>query len=299
MVNIIEIIAPARCDFSMTSDQIREVVENMGFEANIPDDIAEKGADLLCCNSLEQRRKLLIDALTNKQSKIIWALAGGYGTTELLTFLDQIDFSENEKIIVGFSDITALMIYFIQKYKWKCLHARNIRGIIQGKSNTKELELLKSCLREGYAKLKYDILPFNKRASQESEMKAETTGGNMALLQCSLGTNWEIIAKDKILLLEDVDEPGYRMDRMLVHLNQAGVFEHVKAVILGDFACGKENDLVKKVLKRFFENKNFPVFKTDQFGHGKKNKPFPLGVKAHLFCGTQGKILFDNKLLNS
>lgn len=294
---IIDVIAPARCDFTMTSDQIKDVVHKFGFAARFPDDMVKQGADLLCCNSLENRSKFLIETLQNKDSKFVWALAGGYGTTQLLSALDAVDFSSHKKIIVGFSDITALMIYFTQKYKWPCIHARGIRGIIEGKASEIELGLLKSCFQENNQKLEYALSPFNEKAKQTFEIDAETTGGNLSLVQCSLGTNWQINTDNKILLLEDLDEPGYRVDRMLVHLEQAGVLNKVKALILGDFSCGKENELVHKVLSRFFENKEFPVFKTDIFGHGKENHPFLLGVEARLVCGKNPSISFDNGVL--
>lgn len=291
--NIIDVVAPARADFSMTSQQIKDLVHNFGFIARFPENIVQEGADLLCCNSIENRTRFLIDALSNKESKFVWALSGGYGTTALLSFLDHIDLSDNKKIIVGFSDLTALMIYVIQKYKWPCIHTRTIRGIIEGRSNETEIELLKKCLNDSSTTLAYDLLPFNTQAKHESEIEAETIGGNLSLIQCSLGTNWHIETEDKILLIEDIDEAGYRVDRILVHLEQAKIFDKVKAVIIGDFACKEESELVSKVLYRFFEKKNFPVFKTELFGHGAQNNPFILGVKARLASGPKSKILFN------
>ncbi|MBP9792154.1 MAG: LD-carboxypeptidase [Rickettsiales bacterium] len=294
---IIDVIAPARCDFTMTSKQIKDVVCKFGFAARFPVDMVKEGADILCCNSVKNRATFLIEALENKESKFVWALAGGYGTTQLLSALDAIDFSNHKKILVGFSDITALMIYFIQKYKWPCIHARGIRGIIEGKADEAELKLLESCFQNTSTKLEYALLPFNDKAKKTFEIQAETTGGNLSLVQCSLGTNWHINTENKILLLEDIDEPGYGVDRMLVHLEQAGVFNKVEAVILGDFSCGKENELVHRVLSRFFEDKKFPVFKTDIFGHGKQNHPFLLGVEAKLTCGSKAHISFDHNIL--
>jgi muramoyltetrapeptide carboxypeptidase len=296
-LEIIDVIAPARSDFAITSEQIKDVVRKFGFAARFPVDMVKEGADLLCCNNIENRTKFLIEALQNKDSKIIWALAGGYGTTQLLSALDAIDFSNHKKILVGFSDITALMIYFTQKYKWPCIHARGIRGIIEGKADETELKLLESCFQKTPTRLEYALSPFNEKAKQTFEIKAETTGGNLSLVQCSLGTNWQINTENKILLLEDIDEPGYKVDRMLVHLEQAGIFNKAKAVILGDFACGKENELEQKVLSRFFADKRFPVFKTDIFGHGKQNHPFLLGVEANLTCGNKTQISFDNGVL--
>ena len=294
---IIDVIAPARANFSMTSDQIKAVISDYGFKARFPSDMVQKGVDLLCCNSIETRTEYLIEALTNKSSKIIWALAGGYGTTQLLPALDGIDFSNNKKLIVGFSDITALSIYMMQKHKWPCVHARNIRGIVEGKGTDAEKSLLQGVFVNKYADFAYSLSPFNEQATQEKKLSSECMGTNLALVQCSLGTNWHIKTKGKILLLEDIDEPGYRVDRMLVHLDQAGVFDGVKALILGDFSCGKESELVQKVLKRFFAAKEFPVCKTDKFGHGKHNYPMPLGVKSTLSLGKDCKISFNSELL--
>jgi muramoyltetrapeptide carboxypeptidase len=294
---IIDVIAPARADFTMTSVQIRNVVEKFDFEARFPDNMVNKGADLLCCNTIDKRSQYLVEALANRTSQIVWALAGGYGTTQLLPALDEVELSNTKKIIIGFSDITALSLYLMQKYDWPCIHARGIRGVIEGKLQEKEETILSGLLKTKVAKFEYELLPFNKSAREQKFITAKCTGGNLAIIQCSLGTNWHIQAENKILFLEDIDEPGYKVDRMLVHLDQAGVFDHVKAVILGDFECGQENELVNKVLKRFFDDKSFPVCKSEKFGHGKDNYPLPLGINAELTLGKDCKLSFNNQLV--
>ena len=114
-----------------------------------------------------------------------------------------------------------------------------------------------------------------------SSLTGKLTGGNLCLLTCSLGTAWQTNPRDKILFLEDIDERGYRVDRMLTHLQQAQAFEGVKAIIFGDFVRGMEangTSLIPPVLKRFAESTSIPIFSLPGCGHGAENFPLPFNM---------------------
>ncbi len=98
-----------------------------------------------------------------------------------------------------------------------------------------------------------------------------------------LGTEYQVDTADKILFLEDVDEPPYRVDRFLQQLRLAGSFERVAGVVLGSFTrCGDtaSNWPTHTVLEKFFEDARFPTVSGFPAGHGPINCTFPLGVEA-------------------
>lgn len=219
----------------------------------------------------------LKSALTNKDSKIVWCERGGYGSIRLLEELRRLKKPKQMKIFLGFSDITSLHLFMTQEWGWKTLHAPVVASFAQKTLLKKDLLELKNFLfNTDSKKFKAKLIPMNLRAlNQKSPLKGKLTGGNLAVIQTTLGTKLHIKTRDKILFLEDVGERGYRLDRMFSHLKEAGVFKDVKAVILGEFSEGSEpsgENFVQYALQRFSSECAVPVFSCKEFGHGKRNR---------------------------
>jgi muramoyltetrapeptide carboxypeptidase len=263
--------------------------ENLGMRVTAPQDLL--GPDLLCASDDTIRLSHLKQALTDPSVDVIWLLYGGYGLTPLISGLFAIQKPGKEKLFIGFSDGTALHIFLNQIWNWPSLHGACAVQIAKQKGGAQTTVLTLRIAKEGLQSYKPPALTsFNQPARSMSSLSGNVMGGNLCLLECSLGTNWHLNAKDKILFLEDVGERGYRIDRMLVHLQQARAFEGVKAILLGDFTKGEEPDgvsLVEPVLARFASNIDTPVFRLPGCGHGDKNIPLPFNtpLNFHLVQG--------------
>jgi muramoyltetrapeptide carboxypeptidase len=292
--DIVDIIAPS---FGFQPDiigAIHSIIDSWGLKARIPNNIF--GEDLLCANSDEIRFQHLKDALYNDDSPYIWALRGGYGVTRLLPMLNELPTPKKQKLLIGFSDITALHIFLNQKWGWPSLHGCGARQIAQQKVSAESGDLLKSILFSNQQdSCIYPLKPLNATANNTLSLQAHIVGGNLCLVQSSLGTFWQLDGKDKIILLEEVDEKGYRIDRSLIHLAQAGIFDNAKAVLFADFIGGKENDgasLVEPVINRFATSLPIPAFRIEGIGHGFVNLPIPLGFPVTLKTGSDAKLSF-------
>jgi muramoyltetrapeptide carboxypeptidase len=117
--------------------------------------------------------------------------------------------------------------------------------------------------------------PLNDTAKKFSG-SAPLCGGNLSVLQCSLGTKFELNSKNKILMIEDVGERGYKVDKMLYHLQLSKALSGVKAIIFGDFVSGDEptgENYIDFALMRFALSTKIPVYKCMDFGHGQTNRP--------------------------
>ncbi len=292
--DVIEVIAPSFGFQPDIVEAIKSVTDSWGIKARIPDTLF--GDDLLCANSDKMRFQHLKNALYAEDSRYIWVLRGGYGVTRLLSMLNELDPPTTPKILIGFSDITALHIFLNQKWGWPTLHSCGARQIAQQKVSAESGNLLKSILfGDQKEELSYSLKPLNASAKEAQSIQTLIAGGNLCLVQNSLGTFWQLNGKDKIILLEDVDEKGYRIDRSLNHLNQAGLFADAKAVLLGDFTGGKEDDgtsLVEPVIDRFANSLSIPVLKIEGVGHGFVNLPLPLGFPVTLKTGTNAELSF-------
>jgi muramoyltetrapeptide carboxypeptidase len=277
----VELIAPAsRCKLERL-EQMRELLMSWGLKCLIRSEIFSD--DLLCANSDENRAKFLYEALTNAENKAVISVRGGYGSMRLFSYLPK-KFPAicQDKLFIAMSDVTALNLHFLQKQQIPVIHGSLAPDILTMES----LNVYRALLFGDVNEISFPAIPVNK-AAQFLQGKVETylVGGNLTLVHTSIGTAWEIEGKGKLIFLEEVNERGYRIDRMLDHLKQSGVLDNIIGIILGDFILGMEpngTSLIQPVLERFANSLEVPVFRIHGVGHGSTNLPLPLGTKATL-----------------
>lgn len=284
----VELIAPAsRCADNLLSD-IKKLLESWQLNCIVDKDIF--GDDLLCANTDEIRFRLLKNALQRAETKAVICARGGYGCMRLIPELTKMAPPDLCKLFVGMSDITALNLYLQQQWHWPTLHG----ALALDKFSPESIAAVKSILFGEVAVVEFSGLPLNRLAENNHLIEAPVTGGNLCLVQTSIGTAWQMDGRGKIILLEEVSERGYRIDRMLEHLHQTNMFKEAAAIILGDFIEGKESDgssLVNPVLTRFAQHCPIPVIQVQGIGHGYINMPIPLGTKAKLQLGKKIKLV--------
>lgn len=220
--------------------------------------------------SKEIRFNTFKEALLDPFVKIIWAFRGGYGCTEFM--LDCLSIKPNgNKILIGFSDITALHVLFNQYYNMPSIHASVLTSLLTLKKPgiIKIIELLD----EGVSKLKLKSI----NGENNRELSGVLMGGNLTVFCNLIGTSLHPHTKGKILIFEDINEKGYHVHRHLIHLKNAGLFDVVKAIIFGDFT--NSDEYVSSSIEHFCKHHipQIPTYKTNQIGHGKYNYPIILG----------------------
>ena len=283
----VEIIAPAsRCSDKQLKD-LYELLKSWQLNCIVDNDIF--GDDLLCANTDEIRFLLLKNALQRPESKAVICARGGYGCMRLIPSLTQIMPPDNPKLFIGMSDITALNLYFQQQWQWPIVH-----GAATLEHFSKEsIATLKSILFGEVDRVEYLGIPLNNLAKKKQFIESSVTGGNLCLVQTSIGTIWQLNGHEKIVFLEEIGERGYRVDRMLEHLRQANIFKNAAAIIFGDFIEGKEpngSSLSGPVLERFAKSCDIPVIKIEGVGHAHTNFPMLFGTKAKLQLGNTTKL---------
>jgi muramoyltetrapeptide carboxypeptidase len=288
--DLIEVIATAFPDNKYTTDvrnqKITQLGKNIKVEFIIPDNLFSSNNDHFFANDIDVMQQNLCASITNNKSKILWAYRGGYGTANLLPALSSIKKPENSKLLIGYSDVTALSIYLNLVWNWKTIHYHMLSHIIDETSainNQEHFALLKKILFNEITSLKYKILPVNDNAKNiTSNIEAIITGGNLSVIQTLIGTSYQPNLEDKILVLEDIGEEGYKVDRMLVHLSQAGLFNGIKAVIFGDFICNNKlhSKSCETAINRFANNAEFPVYRIKNIGHLDDSLPIVFGTNS-------------------
>lgn len=295
--DIIDVIAPSSAHHDVSLESIEKFVSNLGYRARIRKGLIVKDADIFSANKNEVRFTHLLEALLAEDSKVIWAFRGGYGATRILSQLDNHDFSKQRKFLIGFSDITALFLYFHARYKWPYIHGRVLSQYASTEVKEEEVGCIKKILSGNSKTIRYSFEPVNKKACVPKKINAEIIGGNLSLIQCSLGTTWQINSNNKVLFIEETNERGYKIHRMLEHLKQAGVFDNIKALILGNIDCLAEpngSSLCEAAISNFFDGVTFPVIRSKNFGHGENNYPLMMGTKSLLTLGKDVYLTFEN-----
>lgn len=281
--DIVDIVSPGSGSRLEDVKMAVELLTSWGLHVRLPEETFSEHP--FHSNEDEVRLKLFKKAIMAKDSKVIWCLRGGYGANRLMPELLKMKAPLKQKALMGYSDITSLHQLLVQKWKWTSFHAPLLESMISGRLPAQQIEETRRVVFGEQKDLQFSLLPLNLAATKLKKVEAPLVGGNLIVLQSSLGTQLPIKTAGKILVLEEVGERGYRVDRMLAQLEQTGALKDCKAVLFGDFLGGDEKDqsnFVRFAIERFAEETKIPCFDGLEIGHGSKNRTLPLGVKATL-----------------
>ena len=229
----------------------------------------------------ERRLGELTAALADGNTRAVFCARGGYGMMRLLPGLEGIAVAP--KPVIGFSDITALH-QLLQRQRLVSIHGPVITQLsrLDTNAHSRLFELLES---EGPAP---DLTGAETYVDGTAE--GPLLGGNLSVLTRLLGTPFLAALEGAVLLLEDVGERPYRLDRMWTHLALAGVFRQVRGIVLGDFSGCEDKDASyssAEVLRELAIQTGLPCAAGFPIGHGVQNQPVPLGVPVRLEAGER------------
>ena len=289
--DLIDLIAPASsCDLELLKKGI-QVIESWGLKVRMTQNMISTHPYL--ADTDEARFEYLKQALLNPESKAVWAVRGGYGCSRLLSRLAKVQ-PKTKKLLIGYSDITWLHHWLSEQWKWQGLHAPLVAELGSQKLSKKTLRETKKFLLNPGGDISFKGLKLLHKSRKGPQIiKAPIVGGNLAVLQTTLGGAYAFSGKGKIIFFEDVGERGYSIDRILNHMSQAGVFKGAKAVIFGEFLGGDEvsgKNYVQSAFLDFASQSSFPVLKGLKVGHGRHNQPIYLSAPSQLALGKSNTL---------
>lgn len=253
------------------------------YGVNIPlPAIANRASDY-CADSVKNRLKFMQEAIDSPHH-IIWAMRGGFGSNMLLEEMDKWPIPEQKKIFVGFSDTTSIQLFLTQKWGWKSVHAPVLIHLSDQVFSPDKFETLLGILEGTVHSYEINkVYPINAAARLQKTVEGRLTGGNLTLLEASIGTCWEVEVKGKILCIEDINLKPWWIYRSMYHLKESGRLNGLKAIVFGRFVrAGVSRKEVERTLASFAETLDIPVYITDQFGHGNHNMPLVYDARAVL-----------------
>lgn len=215
----------------------------------------------------------------------IFCLRGGYGSQRILDMVDYQLIRENPKIFMGFSDITALLNSIYQECGLITFHGPMGGDFAGGLGKTTKAAMKKALGSTD----PIGEVPNRKKPEFVSEGRAggALVGGNLSIIAASLGTPYEIDTRGKILLLEDVGEEPYRIDRMLNQLRMAGKLRDAAGIVLGDWRDSEPAEpdkslTLEEVFEDMFKDMGKPVLAGYKIGHCMPNLTVPIGAEAFI-----------------
>jgi len=252
-----------------------ELLESFGFSIHIAPHVYDRH-DYLAGDDAA-RLSDFHTMFQDREIKAIFCARGGYGTLRLLGRIDYDLIRQHPKIIVGYSDITALLMAINKKTGLVIFHGPMVRGF----------SALHDSSREGLFKLISSDQPvsFSPMAGNSlisGRATGPLIGGNLSLICHLIGTPFLPSLDGCILFIEDRGEPLYRIDRMLTHLALAGQLKELSGLIGGEFMdCGDPSD-IDTLLKTLASDLKIPLTTGFPVGHGPQNTALPLGIPARL-----------------
>lgn len=260
-------------------------LRSWGLDVEVPEGLYAE--DNQFAGSDSHRTALLQNLLDDSEIRAIFCCRGGYGTVRIVDRLDFSRFAERPKWVVGYSDVTVLHSHIHSTLGLPTLHAT--MPVNFGATPTAATESLRKALFGG--KTSYEWVG----NSREGEAEGVLTGGNLSILYSLLGSRSQIDTQGKILLLEDLDEYLYHIDRMMQALKRAGMLDGLAGLVVGGMTDMHDNTIpfghtAEQIVMETVAEYNYPVAFGAPFGHlGDNNLALPLGRKTRLVASNSKK----------
>lgn len=294
----IAIISPAGAVEASQLEKGIEMIRMKGFEPVLGEHLYTKYSNGYNYAGTEKERIKDINwALNDPEISAIWASRGGYGCQHLIQDIKLDHFKKNPKWYIGYSDNTVIQSYLLKK-GFASIHGQTIKTSSFGVTD-ESYDLIFDILKGKAPKYALETHPLNKKGNCEGEL----IGGNLALIYALLGTKYSFDFKDKILFIEDIGENFYALDRMIMSLELAGVFNKINGLIVGgmtNMGDEKENKSYEESFDEFanqlisdrISKYKFPVVFNFPNGHIHDNRPLIIGGRVKMKVENKVKVEF-------
>lgn len=231
----------------------------------------------------------------DKEVKAIFCACGGYNVNAIFDYLDYEEIKKNPKIICGYSDPTSLINAIYSQTGLVTFHGPNFGSLAdteEGVEKYTRQEVIKRFI-EGNLQLGNNENEY--KTIKEGQAEGVLVGGNLSLISHLVAGKYKLDFTDKILFIEELayDSPAGMASNYLYYMKQNGVFDKIKGIWIG--AYESEISLEKIVLDTIGDEYNFPIIKSNNFGHIPKKTVIPIGVKAKIDTCEKEKIkLLEN-----
>jgi muramoyltetrapeptide carboxypeptidase len=237
----------------------------------------------------------LTDLFLNPAVKAIFCACPGYGSLRLLPLLPWEQLRNHPKIIMGYSDLTALLLAIHGRCAFPTFHGPTlVRGFLPEELSSESVTALRRTLFRNVAPYRFRLS--GAPAFGDGSVTAPLIGGNLEMLSSLVGTPWQPVTAGKILFLEDVDEGEESLDQLLTHLRLGGLFAGVRAVLFGDMSGNPLTPpyRLEDVVRHALGDLGLPILTGFPAGHGRRNLPLVLGARYTISIRARTVVQVDS-----
>lgn len=275
----------------------KEAVEKLGFVPVFAENINDAYAGYMAGD--EKSRAYWINKMfEDDEIDGIFCIRGGDGSSRIMQYLDYDLISKNPKVFVGYSDVTNLLNAFSKDCGFVTYHGPMVLSNMINFNDFSKESLMRMVMDKNQdTSLNFKNADYKIEILKDGKAQGRLTGGNLSLLSASVGTPYEFESKNKIIFIEEVEEPLSKIDKWIYHLRNSGKFGDCAGVILGQFTEIKNVDdesfgaieSIRDALRDF----DFPVIYNIQSGHGNPNLTLPIGGTCNIDTKSAEILTFE------
>ena len=278
---------------SIPLEKVQNIVQRLtswGYQVVLGDTVGKEY--FYFAASDEVRKNELQNMMDDPTLKAIICARGGYGVSRIVYDLDFTGIKAFPKWVVGFSDITVLHAALLA-HGISSVHGSMAAAFNKGEEGEPYVQSLYSILTGKENEIVASSHPLN----QNGVATAPLVGGNLCLMAHLIGSKFQMQTKSKLVFIEDIGETHYNIDRMLIQLQQAGVFKDVAGIIVGGFTEMKDKEenflgiSVNELIKSYFNHLHCPIAFNFPISHGLENFSVKEGANYKLVVSSNNVVL--------
>lgn len=296
--DVIGVVAPSNPIIDNNIEELeraRKIIENAGFKVKYSKNLFSNTNGY--SSTAREKAEDINEMFRDKDVKMIWCAKGGQNSNSTFEYLDYELIKNNPKIICGYSDITSLTNIITAKTGLVTFSGTNFKTIATDETNYSYNEAMKrfvnGSLELGLEGEKYETL-------KEGVAEGQLIGGNLSLIRGLVSGKYSIDFTDKILFLEElgIETMPSLASNFLYYMKQNGVFDKIKGLWIGNYEHESGISL-EKVISDVLEGEyDFPIIKSNNFGHTETKTVIPIGTKARIDTKNERKIELIEKCVN-
>ena len=295
--DVIGVVAPSNPIIGDNIEEIKrakEIVEQDGFKVKFSKNLFSNTTGYSA--TAKEKAEDLNNMFADKEVKMIWCAKGGQNSNSTFEYLDYELIKNNPKIICGYSDITSLTNMITAKTGLVTFSATIFKTIATDETDYSYKEALKRFV-EGSLELGKEESGYV--TIKEGVAEGELIGGNLFLTRGMVAGKYSIDFTDKILFLEElgIETDPAMCSNFLYYMKQNGVFDKIKGLWIGNYQHESEIALEKIVLDVIGDEYNFPIVKSNNFGHLETKTVIPIGTKARINTSKKEKVELIEKCI--
>ena len=268
-------------------EKAKKMVEEKGFKVKFSKNIFSNTNGYTA--TAKERAEDLNEMFRDEEVKMIWCAKGGENSNSLFEYLDYEMIKNNPKIICGYSDLTSITNIITEKTGIVTFSSTNFKTIATDETDYSLNEVLKRLVE---CNIELGIKEDEYTTINHGISEGELIGGNLSLTKNLVCGKYNIDFIDKILFIEELgfESTPEGVSKNLYYMKQNGVFDVIKGLWIGNYEHESNISLEKIVLDTIGDEYDFPIIKSNNFGHTETKTVIPIGTKARIDTSKDRKI---------